>query len=238
MHHVVCFSGGKDSTAMLFKMLEVGRKIDRIVCVDTTKEFPAMYDHIRQVQDRIPIKIDIVKIRYDYYFSQHIKRNGLAGYGWCDHMVRWCTKLKSMETRNFLNSIGFDKKDTIEYHGIAMDESHRTKKNAASGKNIAYPLVEMGMSEADCLQYCYDLGFTWGGLYREGRKRVSCFCCPLQDLDSLRLTYTFYPNLWRQMLEMDKLSCRKFRKDYTLQELDAKFAYEAIHGRIRGRVKR
>lgn len=110
MHHVVCFSGGKDSTAMLFKMLEVGRKIDRIVCVDTTKEFPAMYDHIRQVQDRIPIKIDIVKMNYDYYFSQHIKRNGLAGYGWCDHMVRWCTKLKSMATRNFLNSIGFDKR--------------------------------------------------------------------------------------------------------------------------------
>jgi tRNA(Ile)-lysidine synthase TilS/MesJ len=37
---VVSFSGGKDSTAMLLKMLELGEPIDEVVCCDTYKEFP------------------------------------------------------------------------------------------------------------------------------------------------------------------------------------------------------
>ena len=36
--HVVSFSGGKDSTAMLLYMLEKGMRVDRIINVDTTSE--------------------------------------------------------------------------------------------------------------------------------------------------------------------------------------------------------
>ena len=39
MKHIVSFSGGKDSTAMLLMMLEKGMKVDYIVFVDTGKEF-------------------------------------------------------------------------------------------------------------------------------------------------------------------------------------------------------
>ena len=59
--NIVNFSGGKDSTAMLLMMLEKDIKVDKIVCIDTTKEFPQMYEHISKVQDIIPIKIDIIK---------------------------------------------------------------------------------------------------------------------------------------------------------------------------------
>jgi len=38
--HVVSFSGGKDSTAMLLMLIEKQYPIDRVVCIDTTKEFP------------------------------------------------------------------------------------------------------------------------------------------------------------------------------------------------------
>jgi len=40
--NIVSFSGGKDSTAMLLMMLEKGIPVDRVICVDTTKEFPQM----------------------------------------------------------------------------------------------------------------------------------------------------------------------------------------------------
>ena len=40
--NIVSFSGGKDSTAMLLMMLEKDVPVDRVICVDTTKEFPAM----------------------------------------------------------------------------------------------------------------------------------------------------------------------------------------------------
>ena len=51
--HILSFSGGKDSTALLFMLLEKGYPLDRVICVDTTKEFPGMYDHIRKVQDKL-----------------------------------------------------------------------------------------------------------------------------------------------------------------------------------------
>ena len=40
----------------------------------------------------------------------------------------------------------------MEYVGIAADETKRIKKTC-------YPLVEWGMSEKDCLSYCYAGGF-------------------------------------------------------------------------------
>lgn len=56
--HVVSFSGGKDSTAMLLMMIEKGITVDRVICVDTTKEFPQMYEHIQKVQAMIePLKL-------------------------------------------------------------------------------------------------------------------------------------------------------------------------------------
>lgn len=76
IQHIISFSGGKDSTAMLFLMLEKGMRIDRIISVDTTKEFPAMYDHIRKVQSMINIPIEIVKIPFDYWFGEHVKTRG------------------------------------------------------------------------------------------------------------------------------------------------------------------
>ena len=45
--NIVSFSGGKDSTAMLLMMIDKGITVDRIICVDTTKEFPQMYEHIK-----------------------------------------------------------------------------------------------------------------------------------------------------------------------------------------------
>lgn len=96
--NIVMFSGGKDSTAMLFMMLEKGIPIDRIINVDTTKEFPEMYAHIEKVKKICPVHIETVKIDFDYWFGEHIKTKGKLkgsqGYGWPDFRNRWCTALK------------------------------------------------------------------------------------------------------------------------------------------------
>lgn len=49
MDHIVSFSGGKDSTAMLLMMLERKMPIDEIIFCDTGKEFPQMYEHFDRV---------------------------------------------------------------------------------------------------------------------------------------------------------------------------------------------
>lgn len=59
--HIVSFSGGKDLTALLCKMLEKGMKVDKIIFCDTGVEFPQMYDHIKKVRNYIGREITIVK---------------------------------------------------------------------------------------------------------------------------------------------------------------------------------
>ena len=77
MKHVISFSGGKDSTAMLLMMIEKGYPIDYIIFVDTTKEFPEIYQHIQKVEEYIyPYKITKLSFDFDHYFSEHVKTRG------------------------------------------------------------------------------------------------------------------------------------------------------------------
>lgn len=232
--NIVSFSGGKDSTAMLLMMLERGVKVDRVINVDTTKEFPQMYEHIRKVERYIGLKIETVKIDFDYWFSEHIKikgkNKGEKGYGWPDFRNRWCTALKRKAFFHALYDEGCSLRkkgiEVNEFHGIAADEKERTLKNQGGSRRIFYPLVDWGITEAEALRYCYDKGFDWGGLYEDGRSRVSCYCCPLQRIGELKLTYQKHPELWANMEAMDKHSFRKFRSDYSLYELKQRFGKE------------
>ena len=61
MEHVVSFSGGKDSTAMLLMMLDKGMPIDDIIFSDTGMEFPALNTHIEKVEQYIGLKLTILK---------------------------------------------------------------------------------------------------------------------------------------------------------------------------------
>ena len=224
--NIVNFSGGKDSTAMLLMMVEKGIQIDKIICVDTTKEFPDMYEHIEKVQAMIePLKIEIVKIDFDYWFGEHIKtrgkRVGEKGYGFPDFRNRWCTALKRQAVKKLEKTID---EDSTQFHGIAYDEKERILKN--KGRNIKYPLVDWGITEKQALEYCYSKGLDWGGLYKK-LHRVSCWCCPLSRIGELRVLYNDFPELWEELKEMDKKSFRKFRSDYSVAELDQRFFEEA-----------
>ena len=222
MQHIYSFSGGKDSTAMLFKALQSKAPIDRIIFVDTTKEYPEMYAHIERVKRMIPLPLETFEIPFDYYFSEHVKtkgkRKGEKGYGWPTMRTRWCTALKR---QTFLKVVG---KNVVEYHGIAADEAHRVKRNAG-GRDIRYPLVEQGVTENDALQYCYSLGFSWGGLY-EIFSRVSCYCCPLKRMGELLKTKEFKPEIWRGIEAMDLLQTRLFKAAYTFKNMDEHFSRE------------
>ena len=226
--HIISFSGGKDSTAMLLYMLENGMRVDRIINVDTTKEFPEMYEHIQKVEKYIGRKIETVKIDFDYWFGEHVKTRGKMkgskGYGWPDFRNRWCTSLKREASSFLIAGKDYDPRKrgiaVIEYHGIAFDEPQRANKN--HGRAIRYPLIEARMTEADALKFCYDRGFDWGGLY-ERRTRVSCYCCPLQRIGEVRDVWENNPELWAKMKDMDKKSFRKFRSNYSLDELEERF---------------
>lgn len=224
--YIVSLSGGKDSTAMLLRLLEDGYPVDIVLFCDTGLEFPEMYKHIDKLEQYIGMSIVRLTppLSFEYYFYEHTPKRknpnlmGHKGFSWSGPLSRWCTsRLKTDVIRRFKNSLEKDY-ELIEYVGIAADEPHRIKDKR-------YPLVEWNMTEADCLEFCKSRGFDWGGLY-DIFTRVSCWCCPLQSLDELRKLRKHFPSLWSKLLEMDANTWRKFKAEYSVEQLDKRFEFE------------
>ncbi len=223
---VLSFSGGKDSTAMLFGMLEKNQHFDEVVFFDTGWEFPQMYEHIKSVERESGIKITKLHSpkSFEYLMFDHVltkgKRKGTCGYGWPRPNARWCTTYKTMTIDRYLKSKAKEHGKLIQCIGIAYDEQKRIKDKK-------YPLIEWKWTEQYCLDYCYWLGFDWGGLY-ETHHRVSCWCCPLQDLNALRSLYMQEYDLWEELQAMEDWARNTFRIDYSVDLLAKKFLQENL----------
>ena len=244
-YHVVSFSGGKDSTAMVLHMIERGDHIDEVYCCNTTMEFPAMYRHIEKVKKVVEaagIKFTILEPEHDFeYYLAFMdvpnrkptkKHFGVPGLGWSSFKNRWCTKhLKLVPVNEYLKKLR-ETYNIIQYIGIAADEDYRMEREHNQNPNHRHPLREWGWDENTALQYCYGLGYDWEGLYelfkneKTGRARVSCWCCPLQDYDSLRKLRIHFPDLWKTLHEMDRKQWQTFAREYSVADFDKRFALE------------
>ena len=226
-YHIVSLSGGKDSTALLLRMLEEGMPVDEILFCDTTMEFPQMYEHLDKLERYIGWPITRLKApcSFEEYFYSYVPKTSRSplpsqGLGWPTHTCRWCTgRLKTHVVNRHLRDLR-RRYDLVQYIGIAADETHRCK-------GLRYPLVEWGMTESDCLDYCRKRGFDWGGLYDIFR-RVSCWCCPLQPLSELRKLRRHCPELWQKLQYMDARAWNPFRRDYSAAQLELRFQYEEL----------
>lgn len=240
-YYIVSFSGGKDSTAMLLRLLELNEQIDEVIFCDTYKEFPQMYIHIEKVKkyiEKYNVKFTTLKNErsFDYlmfeYEPKHknpeefIKKYGaVKGQSWSSAKVRWCTKdLKTRVVERYIRELK-KQYNVFQYIGLAADEVKRLERKSNQEPNHLHPLVNWGWSEADCLQYCYKFGFDWDGLY-EIFDRVSCWCCPLQSLEELRKLRKHFPQMWEEIIEMDKKTWRRFKADYSVEELEKRFHFE------------
>lgn len=234
--HVVSFSGGKDSTAMLLRMLEEGMRVDLILYCDTGLEFPEMEEHIRKVEAYIGREITMIKSDKDFMWyateRERVIRSDripglnpgdvVKGYGYPTMFSRWCTKhLKTEVIGRYLRDLKKDY-DLEQYVGIAADEPKRKK-------DLNYPLIDWGMTEIDCLTYCYDRGFNWNGLY-EIWDRVSCWCCPLQSLEDLKKLKIHRPELWAELKNMDERISETDRPNFqftkSLTDIERRFEVE------------
>ena len=237
-------SFGKDSLAMLLRLLESRMPVDIILFNETGLDFPEMEEHISKVEEYIKKYTDIGITRlkpehtFEYYFfdvpihhrkqtkfNERLGTDSHNGFSWPGPKMRWCTdRLKTRPRTQFLRDYRKEY-NIIEYVGIAADEEYRLRRKINDRENKRYPLVDWGMTEADCLQFCYDRGFDWGGLY-EKFSRVSCWCCPLQSLPELRVLYHEFPDKWEQLKKWDSETYGQFRIDYSVIDLEKRFNLE------------
>lgn len=236
MKHIVSFSGGKDSTAMLLMMLERGWPVDDIVYFDCGDwEFPQMHEHINQVEQYIGRKVtrlqDPQGFDYWMFHYERITKRGqkLIGKAWPTAFNRWCTGQKRDMFEKYYTQ--FRDEGMTLYIGFAADESTRSKQKAQTRRpwvERRFPLIELETTEREALEYCYSKGFTWGGLYNHF-KRVSCWCCPLQSLKELKQLYLHFPELWERLKDMDKRAWNMFRADgKSVEDLEKRFYFEEV----------
>ena len=232
INNIISLSGGKDSTAMLLMMLERKEPIHSVVFFDTGWEFPGMYEHIDLLEKQIGIKIWRLhsRLSFDYWLMARpiIARKGenkgklvRIGNGWPSMSRRWCTREKIDTIEYYCKPI----KNPISCIGYASNEKHRKVSDSKISKR--FPLQEYGMTEKDCLEYCYSKGYNWGRLYKIFR-RTSCFCCPMQRIGELKNLRRHFPDLWDKMLKMDNaISVNRGFKGYkTVYDLEKRFIEE------------
>jgi hypothetical protein len=126
--------------------------------------------------------------------------------------------------KSALNQYAERTKGSIVYIGIASDETARLEIEREEYKR--FPLAEWGVTEAECLQGCYDFGFTWGGMY-EHLDRLSCKFCKNNNLKELRNIRKHYPDVWEELKDYQSRTDRPYKGEgKSVFDLEKRFEFE------------
>lgn len=236
MKHIVNFSGGKDSTAMLLMMLERGMPIDDIIFVNimATKEIgaelPEMYPYICMIEKYIGRKITrlVPEHTFEECFYTIYKKGKHVDeiYGFPYLLGAWCNSILKIRTINKYTKSLND--EFTSYIGIAVDETKRLNKNRRGNKqeHIRYPLAEWGVTEAQAKSYLEEKGLL-NPLY-ENHKRLGCWFCGKASLNDIRIIYHDYPQYWSLLKKWQLDSTAAFRPNCSIFDLEERFKNEDL----------
>ena len=211
MKYIASCSFGKDSLAMVLRLLEESKPLDEVIFFDTGMEFDSIYHNRNRIKELLFQKhIRFTELHsqntllFDMFVRPVIYKNPQNksypmhyGYEWCGGNVRWGTSSKLSAIRKHYNELYKDE-EIFEYVGIAYDEPNRIKDDI----HKIYPLVEWEMTESNCLQYCYEHGYSWnenGVELYDVLDRVSCWCCRNKNLKELKNIYIYLPEYWQRL---------------------------------------
>lgn len=226
VRRIVSYSGGKDSTAMLIKLIEEGVKIDQIVFANTGVELPGMIEYIKRVERYIGRKIDIVEgdITFDdWFYGINTKgKNKGQRRGFPPTVGVGCWAKRELKIKPLRKIEG---KDNIIYLGIAADERHRMYREQYQHKNLyKFPLIEWDMTEQECIDFLKERDLH-NPLY-DIFSRLGCWMCPKQPLHALKTLHEKYPEYWAKLKQYEKDSPHGFKCGYELEELEERFKRE------------
>lgn len=232
---LVCFSGGKDSTAMLLRMLELDDDekypVTKVAFADTNYEFPELYEYIRRIQTYLDthyphknLTIEILQpdSTWDDWFYGEVKtgkhKGKIRGSPLVAFPCWWSREAKIKPLRVAAAEIHA----TYQFVGIAADETKRISKDP---KKIRYPLVEWGWTEEDCISYLDSLGL--GNVLYLNFRRLGCYHCPKQSPSDFHKLWSEYPELWKKAKfwsdEAERVNGAKYMKAHSLAELEERF---------------
>ncbi len=213
-YYIASCSFGKDSLAMVLRLIEENRPLDEVVFYDTGMEFQAIYnvrDSLLPLLAENGIKYTELKpdrpFLYDMLERPKTKRTGekVCGDGWCGGACRWGTFAKQRALNKHC-------RNNYTYIGLAIDEKRRLR---GLEEHKHSPLAEWEMTEKDCLDYCHSKGFDWkenGIELYSILDRVSCWCCCNKNKKELFNIWRYLPQYWERLKDLQSKIDRPMKK--------------------------
>ena len=236
MKYIASISFGKDSLAMLLKLLEMNYPLDEVVYFDIGVEFDSIRNNAEKMKPILAKKgieftILYPKESFIYNMTERPvrKRKGECqkGWLWCGGNARWGTGMKLEAIAE--NNAKYGEEMIVEYIGVASDERQRINRQRQGNRVKIYPLVEWEMTEKDCLEYCYSKGWHWcenGYELYDLLDRVSCKYCRNKNLKELRNIYHFMPDVWQELKELQDKVQMPYKNGKTIHDLELRFITE------------
>jgi len=207
---VLCWSGGKDSTAtgILAKINNI--KIDEIVTV-----MPDPFSDELTFKERfsrfmgLPINVLDSPTFEDYFNRVKTKGKHIGSiYGWPFTVYKTCARIMKWEPMQK----HFKGQNVVFFLGIATGEN---RKILEPNRSL---LIEHGLTEQDAFSLCKQHGLL-NPLY-DRFSRLGCVRCPKQKISALKIIKEIEPKKYKWMLENDDRSPVKFKPNKTFREID------------------
>lgn len=194
--HILCMSGGKDSTALALYMRDRVPEMEYVFC-DTDKELTETYEYLNRVEAFLGKKI--VRLNSKAGFDHWLEVFG--GYLPSPNM-RWCTKM--LKLRPFEEYVG--EEPVISYVGIRADEDRIGYISTKENIRAVFPLKEAGIDYAGVIKILEDSGIGLPPYLKWGRTHSGCFFCFFQrPIEWVRLLET-HPDQFEQATRYEKIS--------------------------------
>jgi 3'-phosphoadenosine 5'-phosphosulfate sulfotransferase (PAPS reductase)/FAD synthetase len=188
--HIVCLSGGKDSTAMALRLKEVEPRNYIYICTPTGDELPEMYSHWNNIEKKlgqplIRLHDPETPTIYDLIDKFQMLPNFRA---------RWCTRILKIElAQKFYEMI----KPAVIYVGLRADEDSR-KGNKLFDEHIEqdFPMQRWGWGFSDVLSYLDIKNINIP-------RRTDCAMCFYQRIGEWWNLWRYYPDIFWKISDIE-----------------------------------
>lgn len=195
---MVSFSGGKDSTVVSHLIMSaMGRSDILHIFADTSIEFPATYNYLKQFQYRHPLT-PFISSRSKLDFFKTARQIGPPS-----RILRWCCTTHKTNPLSVLIDSMSPEKGVLTFDGVRKAESPRragytriSNKHKIAREILASPILEW--SDLSVWLYILIHQLALNQAYKYGFRRVGCLYCPFNSDWSQNMIKDRYPSKGRK----------------------------------------
>ena len=218
---VFSFGGGVQSSALYLMLMHeparlfkaMGELPQKVYFADTGAETDATYAALRHMQGFKAhwFEIEVVdngsilaaafakgdlKISYPAFIKNGVTGKIGMGKRFCTDLYK-ITAVQAATRKAFkLQKIHLKEHTVSMWLGISTDEIDRVRESPEKWIQNSYPLIELGMSRDDCIDYCRQYGWE--------PTKSRCYICPFQSDDNWHDLKTNSPEEFELACQMDE----------------------------------